>query len=153
MTDKELSSLQLLKSINWLLTTILSSPLLGLMLGIWFVPLRGETFIPGIIQYIFTDTDITAGYHVLCLQYFIASWILTIRHVFHLNDSNKTSLILSSGSKFDIRLGIKRTPTPSAWSIIWGTHSTERQHNVESNGRSLEALRQSQLWLLMGPEE
>lgn len=75
MTDKELSSLPLVERINWLSTTIIFSPLIGLLLGIWFVPLRRETFILAIIQYILTGTGITAGYHRLYShRAYKASW-------------------------------------------------------------------------------
>lgn len=75
MTDKELSELPFLQRINWLSTTIIFSPLIGLLLGIWFVPLRRQTLILAIIQYILTGTGITAGYHRLFShKAYHASW-------------------------------------------------------------------------------
>lgn len=65
MTDKELSELPFLQRINWLSTTIIFIPLIGLLLGVWFVPLRRQTLILATIQYILTGTGITAGYHRL----------------------------------------------------------------------------------------
>lgn len=65
MTDKELSELTLLARINWLSSFIIFSPLIGLLVGIWFVPLRRPTFILAVVQYILTGLGITAGYHRL----------------------------------------------------------------------------------------
>lgn len=65
MTDKELSELSLFERINWLSTSIIFSPLIGFLLGVWFVPLRRPTFILAVVQYILTGTGITAGYHRL----------------------------------------------------------------------------------------
>lgn len=75
MTDKELSSLPLLQRINWLSTSIIFSPLIGFLLGVWFVPLRRATFILASIQYFLTGTGITAGYHRLYShRSYKASW-------------------------------------------------------------------------------
>lgn len=65
MTDKELSQLPLLERINWLSTTIIFAPLIGLLIGISFVPLRRATLILSVIQYFLTGLGITAGYHRL----------------------------------------------------------------------------------------
>lgn len=75
MTDKELSELSLLERINWLSTSIIFSPLIGLLVGVWFVPLRKATLILAIVQYILTGTGITAGYHRLYShKAYQASW-------------------------------------------------------------------------------
>ncbi|CAN8074855.1 unnamed protein product [Agarophyton chilense] len=75
MTDKELSELPFLHRINWLSTSIIFTPLIGLLLGVWFVPLRRQTFILAVIQYILTGTGITAGYHRLWShKAYHASW-------------------------------------------------------------------------------
>lgn len=63
MTDRELSSLPLHQRINWLSTTILFTPLLGLLVGVAFVPLRRETLALALVQYVLTGLGITAGYH------------------------------------------------------------------------------------------
>eukprot|EP00187_Rhodella_violacea_P004005 CAMPEP_0174898884 /NCGR_PEP_ID=MMETSP0167-20121228/24250_1 /TAXON_ID=38298 /ORGANISM="Rhodella maculata, Strain CCMP736" /LENGTH=431 /DNA_ID=CAMNT_0016139669 /DNA_START=135 /DNA_END=1430 /DNA_ORIENTATION=- len=65
MTDKELSELPFLQRINWLSTTIIFSPLLGLLLGSLFVPLTTPTLILAAIQYFLTGLGITGGYHRL----------------------------------------------------------------------------------------
>eukprot|EP00177_Eucheuma_denticulatum_P002010 GFKZ01003589.1.p1 GENE.GFKZ01003589.1~~GFKZ01003589.1.p1 ORF type:complete len:427 (-),score=40.58 GFKZ01003589.1:530-1810(-) len=65
MTDKELSELPVLQRINWLSTTIIFAPLVGLVIGALSVPLRRPTCILAFIQYFLTGTGITAGYHRL----------------------------------------------------------------------------------------
>lgn len=75
MTDKELSELPFLQRINWLSTTIIFAPLIGLIIGSLFVPLRRETFILFLIQYFLSGTGITAGYHRLYShRAYKASW-------------------------------------------------------------------------------
>lgn len=65
MTDKELNELPLLERINWLSTSIIFSPLIGLLIGIAFVPLQKPTLYLALLQYFLTGTGITAGYHRL----------------------------------------------------------------------------------------
>lgn len=65
MTDKELSELPLLARINWLSTTIIFAPLVGLVIGVCCVPLCRNTFILAFVQYVLTGLGITAGYHRL----------------------------------------------------------------------------------------
>lgn len=63
MTDRELSSLPLAQRINWLSTTIIFTPLVGLLAGAAAVPLRRETLALALAQYVLTGLGITAGYH------------------------------------------------------------------------------------------
>jgi stearoyl-CoA desaturase (delta-9 desaturase) len=65
MTDKELSELPLLARINWLSTSIIFTPLIGLLIGVYFVPLQYNTFVLSFVQYVLTGLGITAGYHRL----------------------------------------------------------------------------------------
>lgn len=65
VVDRDLKDLPLLQRINWLSTTIIFLPLLGLMVGVLFVPLRTPTLILAIVQYVLTGMGITAGYHRL----------------------------------------------------------------------------------------
>eukprot|EP00172_Hildenbrandia_rubra_P000461 Plantae.Rhodophyta-Hildenbrandia_rubra.ctg1224.p1 GENE.Plantae.Rhodophyta-Hildenbrandia_rubra.ctg1224~~Plantae.Rhodophyta-Hildenbrandia_rubra.ctg1224.p1 ORF type:complete len:486 (+),score=63.40 Plantae.Rhodophyta-Hildenbrandia_rubra.ctg1224:190-1458(+) len=63
MTEEELSKLPLYQRIDWLSTTIIFTPMLGLIIGSIFVPLRKPTFILFLIQYFLSGISITGGYH------------------------------------------------------------------------------------------
>jgi fatty-acid desaturase len=65
MSDKDLSELPLFQRINWLSTTIIFTPLIASLIGIWYVPLQRSTFILAVVQYMLSGMGITMGYHRL----------------------------------------------------------------------------------------
>jgi len=65
LSTEEISKLPLLQQINWLSTGIIFIPMVVTFLGIWFVPLRLNTFLWTLTIYVFTGLSITGGYHRL----------------------------------------------------------------------------------------
>eukprot|EP00189_Rhodosorus_marinus_P002896 CAMPEP_0113954600 /NCGR_PEP_ID=MMETSP0011_2-20120614/677_1 /TAXON_ID=101924 /ORGANISM="Rhodosorus marinus" /LENGTH=462 /DNA_ID=CAMNT_0000963815 /DNA_START=542 /DNA_END=1930 /DNA_ORIENTATION=+ /assembly_acc=CAM_ASM_000156 len=65
VTDGDLKDLPFFQRINWLSTTIIFTPLIAFILGMFFVELKWQTLLLAIAQYILSGLGITAGYHRL----------------------------------------------------------------------------------------
>ncbi|KAF6002922.1 hypothetical protein F1559_000803 [Cyanidiococcus yangmingshanensis] len=65
MSEKELNELPLLQRINWLSTSIIFTPLIGTLIGVWFVRLRWQTLVLAMVTYFCFGLGITGGYHRL----------------------------------------------------------------------------------------